>query len=95
MPLVSSNDAAPISERRCKGAWPPLSGACVARPVSRPERLRTPAALKAMDKEWDRLRNIKHATGVGVWDESAVEERSAVVARAKASGEVYHFVRIF
>ena len=48
-----------------------------------------------MGKEWNRLRSVKHRTGVGVWDETAVEEKSAVVARANKSGRTVHFARIF
>jgi len=46
---------------------PPLFNACVAKPVSRKEREENPDALKAVAKEWHRLRTIKHKKGVGVW----------------------------
>ena len=41
---------------------------CVARPVRKKELYSTPKAIEAMEKEWERLRDL------GTWDESAVEE---------------------
>ena len=67
----------------------------VARPVGRKERDSTPEALVAVAKEWHRLRTTKHKYGVGVWDESKVEERRDVAKRANASGEIVHFARVF
>ena len=93
--LTSRQAAEAVANRRVRNQMPIFSGACVARSVSRPERLSTPAAMKAMDKEWDRLRSVKHAHGVGVWNEAAVAEKSSVVARANAAKEVAHFGRIF
>ena len=96
MPLISSDVAEDyVSTHRPKAVLPPMSGACVARSVNRTERLSTPAAMKAMDKEWSRLRNVKHRAGVGVWDETQVRERFEVVAEARRLGEDYHFARIF
>ena len=74
---------------------PPLFNACVARPVSKEERNRTPAALEAVAKEWKRLRSIKHKKGVGVWDETRVREKAAVRREARRDGITVHFARIF
>ena len=74
---------------------PFTSVARVARPVGRAERLSTPAALEAMGKEWNRLRSVKRKSGVGVWGETRVEEKSAVVERARKSGETIRVARIF
>ena len=65
--------------------------ACVARPVGRAS---TPAALEAVAKEWNRLRSIKHKTGVGVWDESEVKEKRQVRRQAEIDGVLVHFARI-
>ena len=69
--------------------------ALVARPVTKKERDSTPLALEAVAKEWARLRSIKHKSGVGVWDESKVREKSDVAADATARGVIVHFARIF
>ena len=96
MPLVpNAADVHVAREHRPKDVCPLLSGACVARPVNRTERLSTPAAMQAMDKEWNRLRSVKHQSGVGVWDETRVREKSEVVREARRLNTLYHFARIF
>ena len=55
--------------------------ALVARPVSKRERARVPAAQAAMDKEWDRLRAVR------TWDEYVVREWRDVAREAKQRGE--------
>ena len=67
--------------------------ACVARPVDRNERLRTPAAVEAMKKEWDRLRACRD--GKGCWDEDAVRECADVLKEARAKGREVHVGRVF
>ena len=54
--------------------------ACIARSVTKAEIAREPAAQKAMQVEWDRLRHK------GVWDESEVREWDDVAAEARAAG---------
>jgi len=63
--------------------------ACVARPVTKTEVARTPAAQAALQKEWDRLR------AAGCWNESVVREWSHVAAEARDSGQSAHMGRIF
>jgi len=63
--------------------------ALVARPVSRQEVAKTPAAQAALQKEWDRLR------AAGCWDESRVREWSDVAAYARKSGQTAHMGRVF
>ena len=92
MPL--RNSPSPIVHRD-KSELPPFSGACVARTVNRTERLATPAAMAAMDKEWNRFRSVFYQAGIGVRDESKVENKSSVVARARKLGVTFHFARIF
>ena len=70
-------------------SFPPPSAALVARPVHKPEVRQTPAAQAALQKEWQRLREIK------CWDEARVEEWSAVRDRTKASGQKCHLGRLF
>jgi len=69
--------------------------ACVARPVPASERLSNPKAMESIAKEWHRLRNIKHHSGVGVWAEHKVEEFHVVQARYRKRNEKVHFARIF
>ena len=71
--------------------------ACVARPVRKDEIQRTEAARAAMDREYNALRFKKHpALSVpGCWDESAVQERDAVKARARREGRTVHFGTVF
>ena len=65
------------------------SPACVARPVGKKELEKTEAALKAHDKEWNRL------CAKQVWDETTVRERDAVARDARIRGEEIHMGRIF
>ena len=98
MPLLSKDKAAKLkSEHREKNPvnTPLPLNAMVARPVGRKERDDTPAALDAVAKEWKRLRSIKHKDGVGVWDESKVQEKWKVAAEANKAGVIVHFARIF
>ena len=66
----------------------PCYSAAVARPVNKAEVRRTPAAQKALRKEWDRLRKI------GCWDESSVREWSDVAAEARRKGTQAHMGRL-
>ena len=94
MPLLPLDSAAQLQpqHREHNPLQTPLPfNAMVARPVSRKERDSTPAALEAVAKEWRRLRSVKHKDGVGVWDESNVQERSKVAARAAEDGVTVHF----
>ena len=59
------------------------------RPVSKREVARTPAALAALQKEWDKLR------AVDCWDENDVMEWSDVAALARRTDKKYHVGRIF
>ena len=80
---------APYSEHRERLDHSPFSFyACTARPVDKAERNRTPEALAALKKEWDRLRACGDK---GCWDESDPRERAAVEHEARARGEVAHF----
>ena len=63
--------------------------ACVARPVTKSERLTNPKAQQAVQKEWDRLRAIK------CWDESTVYEWSELAKWCRINGQKYHVGRIF
>ena len=86
MPLLSSQEAASLksTHREHNPLNTPLPlNAMVARPVSRKERDANPKALEAVAKEWQRLRSIKHKDGVGVWDETQVEEKWKVAAKAE------------
>merc|ERR1711884_507298 len=96
-PTLAPADAAHLLEHRDKvpADAPLVLSAMVARPVSKKERDATPDALKAVAKEWARLRSIKHKDGVGVWDESRVAERGAVTRDANRRGVLVHFARIF
>ena len=49
--------------------------AAASRPVANKEMLSTPAAVKAMDAEWQRLRDQQ------VWDESVVKKWSDIAAK--------------
>ncbi len=71
--------------------------AVVARPVQRPEMLRTPDALAAMEIEFNKLRFKKHhkLAKAGCWDEDLVEEMHVAKARARRTGETVHFGKIF
>ena len=63
--------------------------ACVARPVSKAELERTPAAREARDAEGNRLQNKK------VWDLDTVREWREVAREARVSGKEIHIGRIF
>jgi len=66
-----------------------VHAACVARPVTRKEARENAKALAAMDKEWNKLRNI------GCWDESRVQEWKHVASNARRDGTKVHIGRIF
>jgi len=63
--------------------------AMVARPVSRQEVAKLPAAQAALQKEWDRLR------AAGCWDETKVREWSDVASEARKTGKIAHMGRVF
>ena len=63
--------------------------AAVARPVSKKERQSNPKAQMAIQKEWDRLRDI------GCWDESQVYEWSDLASWARDRKIDLHVGRIF
>ena len=67
----------------------PIDDACVARPVGKQEIASTPAAQAAMQKEWDKLRNLK------TWDEKEVREWQTVASEARATKHTVHVGRIF
>ncbi len=68
---------------------PPLFNAAVARPVSRREIAENPAAARAMQVEWDRLRRKK------VWRESVVREWADVAREARENGTEVHMGYLF
>ena len=79
-----------VPEHRVKiGASPLPFNALVARPVSRKEIAATPAAKKAMDSEWARLREKS------VWDNSTVREWSEVAEEARKAGKEVQFGYLF
>ena len=61
----------------------------LARPVSRSEVRSNPKARAALQKEWDRLREIP------AWDESKVREWADVSAEARRTGKTVHVGRVF
>jgi hypothetical protein len=67
---------------------PPIYPACVAKLVPPKDRLNIPAAKKALDEEWDKL---KRAGKNGCWNEAIVRERFEVERDARASRETVHF----
>jgi hypothetical protein len=79
MPIVDAK-----IEHRPKICPKYVYAACVARPVTKIEARKNPKAMAALNKEWDKLRNI------GCWDESRVEEWSVVASRSKRSGVKVH-----
>ena len=98
MPLLSEHEVQRLrTEHREKNPefHPIPFNALVARPVDRKERNATPEALEAVAKEWKRLRSIKHRDGIGVWDETKVDEKRNVVADARRRKITVHFARIF
>ena len=77
-------------EHRVKCAGPPTPfSVMIARPVSKDEVKRTPAAQAALQKEWDRLR------AAGCWDEAKVREWSEVAANARSKNTAVHVGMIF
>ena len=66
-----------------------LFSACVARTVNKAEVRTNDKALQALLKEWDKLR------AAGTWDETKVQEWSAVSAAARKSNESVHVGLIF
>jgi hypothetical protein len=71
--------------------------ACVARPVSKSEVATNPAAQKAMDVEFEKLRTKTHPKlkVPGCWDEKLVEEMSSVKSRARKQSKMMHFGKVF
>ena len=63
--------------------------ACVARPVTKDEIRKSPAAKKALDIEWDKL-VLKQ-----VWDESQAFEWPAIAAEARRNNETVHVGKVF
>ena len=76
--------------RRSRGMRNPFVQAdvLVARPVTKKEIKETPAAQKAMRKEWDRLRSID------CWAPKTVREYSEVKWEARRWGKKTHFGRL-
>ena len=74
---------------------PEFRMSAVARAVRGNER-KLPAAQKAIDAEWDRLRKIKvPSTGKsGTWDESAVREWRDVQMEARRKNTKIHILRL-
>jgi hypothetical protein len=64
-------------------------GACVCRPVDRKEVSANPAATKAIQQEWDRLR------ARNAWDESNPREWDDVAREARVKGTEVYFGMIF
>jgi hypothetical protein len=64
-------------------------GACVCRPVDRKEVSANPAATKAIQQVWDRLR------ARNAWDESNPREWDDVAREARIKGTEVHFGMIF
>ena len=93
--LVDRNPPKPdkrkVSYRKNHSAlWSMHEFACVARSVTRTERLNTPEAMKAVNSEWKKLRDCKYIDDdgkekTGCWDESieATEEAHIVIKRFK------------
>jgi hypothetical protein len=69
--------------------------ACVARRVPRGEWTK-PAARKALNDEWNRLRSMPwpDGKGKGTWDETRVASAKTIRKASDASGKVAHFSRI-
>jgi hypothetical protein len=84
MPIIDH-----VIEHRPKLNPQHVYSACVARPVTRKEARENAKATAALDKEWNKLRNMQ------CWDETRVEEWSIVAARAKRTGNKVHIGRIF
>ena len=89
MPYVAMPTDAPTSETHRARFVPPIAPACVARPVGKKELEGSPAALKARDAEWSRLRD-KH-----VWDDTCVKSWKDVASDARKAGKEVHLGRLF
>lgn len=59
--------------------------AMVHTPIAMKDACKIPNALKAVNKEWDKLANLP------AWDLSSVRERADVEAESKATGKPVHF----
>ena len=95
MPRVRGVKPKKHREKIPKVAFP--FSACVARPVSRNEIAAQPAAKKAMDEEYDKLRYKVHPSlsKPGCWDEDLVRPRADVMREARKAGKEVHFGDIF
>ena len=60
--------------------------ALVHSPVNLTEAMKIPAAIEALDKEWNKLQNELKA-----WDLSSVMEKEDVIKRCHKSGKTAHF----
>ncbi len=90
MPVIASCKADVFQQHRAK--IPDIEAfhrLCVARPVTKKEAAVTPAALAAMDKEWDKLEKQV------AWLLDQVREWRDVCKEADARGEVVHVGRVF
>ena len=67
----------------------PIMNACVARPVGKKEIAQEPKAKKAVDAEWQRLRDIH------TWNEGAVREWQDVARECHRKGTKAHVGRLF
>jgi hypothetical protein len=83
-----ASGAFPMSHRE-KLEPPIFPGACVCRPVDRKEVKANPAAEKAIQQEWDRLRARK------AWDEENPREWDDVAKEAREKKIEVHFGMIF
>ncbi len=90
-PCVSGGPVAAAAEAREPKTGGSASGtdSAVARSVTKKEAAANPDAQKALQKEWDRLRDIN------TWDESGVREWQDVEREAKASKKTVHVGRLF
>ena len=70
---------------------PPIYPAYVAKLVPPKDRQNIPAAKKAVDEEWDKLRK---AGKNGCWNEALVRERPDVERQARSAGKIVHFGRV-
>ena len=89
MPVVNLKH--PVHRRKVPLHHPAFS-AMVARPVGKKEIQEVPAAKASLQKEWDKLRKVGKR---GCWDESRVQEKSVVLARARRDNITVHWGRIF
>ena len=86
MPCASS--PGPSHRVKVGNRWFPFN-ACVARPVGKAELAKAPAAQKAMDAEWQRLRDKD------VWDEDHPREWAEVRREADRKGQEVHMGHLF